>query len=123
MRNSLSPNKDDIDKSITHLTEAVLLPFRSSHDVVHLLFQLANVLYTCFICYKQPEDVKSSVEYFRFLRVNFHPLQLEASNIPRGQLTLFSVQAMAQNLIRESLDSAMIQDLEEMATLIHELLS
>ena len=123
MRHTLSPNKDDIDKSITHLTEATLLPFQSSHSVVHLLFHLANVFYARFLGHRQPEDVKSSDEYFRFLRVNFHPLQLEASNIPRGRLTLFSVQAMARNLELEPWDNVMIQDLEEMATLTHELLS
>ena len=50
------------------------------------------------------------------------PIQLEASNIPSGRLTLTLVQAMAHNLTLEPWDYAMIQDLEEMATLIHELL-
>ena len=122
-RNSLSPNKDDLDKSIIHIAEVILLQFQSSYDVVNLLFQLANGFYSRSINYKQPEDVKYSVEYFRFLRVNFHPLQLEASDIPRGQLTLCLVQAMAHHLELEPWDNAMIQDLEEMATLTHELLS
>ena len=126
IRYSWSQNKDDLDKSIAHLTEAVFLPFQSSHNVVHILFQLANVLHSRSLVYKQPEDVKSSVKYFHWLRVNFHPLQLEASDIPRGQLTLHLVQAMAHKLNLmplESRDNIMIQDLEEMAALTHELLS
>ena len=119
----LSSNKDDLDKSITHFTEVLLLTSQSSHNVVHLLFELAYFLYFRFIRHKQPEDVKSSVEYFRFLRVNFHPLQLEASDIPHSQVTSGLVRAMSEKLMLESWDNAMIQDLEEMATLTHELLS
>ena len=116
----MSPSKDDLDKCITHLTEALLLPFQSSHHVVFLLFELAYALLSRALFYKQPEDVKSSVEYFHFLRANFHPLQLEASGISRGQHTSHLVQAMAQNLKLGSWD--MIQCLELVA-LTHELLT
>jgi hypothetical protein len=124
MRNKLSPNMADLDKSITHLTEATLLPFQfpfqSSHYVVHVFFELAKVLLSRFHSYRRFEDVKYSIEYFRFLRVNFHPLQVEASNIPRGHLTSLLVLALAGNSRLRSWD--MIQDLE-MVALFRELLS
>jgi CHAT domain-containing protein/tetratricopeptide (TPR) repeat protein len=117
MHNALSPQKGNFDKSIADLTEAVLLPFQPSQDVVHMFFQLAIVLFLRFRNYKQPEDVKSSLIYFRFLRINFHPL--EAFDIPHEHLTSYLIQALAGNLILGS----MVQDLEEMAALSRELLS
>ncbi len=82
-----------------------------------MFFQLACGLLSCFTVYKQPEDGKSSVKYFRFLRINFHPL--EAFNISRGQFTIPFVRALAENLMSGSGD--MIQDMEEMVALAHEL--
>ena len=72
IRDSLSPNKDDLDKSITHFTEAILFPFQSSHDVVHLLFHLANVLHSRSVDYKQLEDAKSSAKYFHLTSTPFN---------------------------------------------------
>jgi CHAT domain-containing protein/tetratricopeptide (TPR) repeat protein len=120
-RHSWSHQKGDLDKAITHLTEAVLLPFQPSRAVVHMFFQLATVLLLRFQHqgYEQPEDVKFSLKYLRYLRINFHPL--EAFDISHDQLTLHLVQALARNLISGSDD--MMQDLEEIAAFSHELLS
>ncbi len=118
MRYPLSHQKGDLDKSITHLTEAVLLPFQPSQDIAHMLFELATVLFSRFNVSKQPEDIKSSVKYLRYLRINFH--LLGTFDIPHGRLTSRLVQALAANLVLGSWD--MIQDIEEMATLTHELL-
>jgi CHAT domain-containing protein/tetratricopeptide (TPR) repeat protein len=117
-RYGLSRQKGDLDKSITHFTEAILLSFQPSQDVVHMFFQLANDLLSRFNMYKHPEDVKSSINYFRFLRINFHPLRAFGSS--HGRLTSLLVSALAENLMLESGD--VIQGMEEMATLIHELL-
>ena len=111
--------KDDIDKAIIHLTEAVLLPFQPSQHVVHVLFQLATVLQIRFNEYKQPEDVKSSLKYCRFLRINFHTF--EAFDIPLGEFTSVSVNALSGSLTSESGD--MIQDMEEMVALFHKQLA
>ena len=119
MRNELSPQKSDLDKSIAHLTEAVLLQFQQSQDVVHMFFRLASGLLSRFSEYGQPEDVKVSLKYFRFLRINFHPL--EASNIPYHQLTSRLVRALAENLMLGFGD--VTQDMDEMAALSHELLA
>jgi len=86
-----------------------------------MFFQLASGLGLRFLLYKQPEDVKSSVKYFRLLRTHFH--SLEVSDIPHGHLTSRLVRALAENLISGSWDMIMIQDIEEMAALSHELLS
>jgi tetratricopeptide (TPR) repeat protein len=121
-RNSRYPfslQKDDFDKSIAHLTEAVLLPFQPSEDVVLFLFQLASVLLSRFNAHKQPEYVKSSLKYFRFLRINFHPL--ESFGIPHGDFTSRLVRALAQNLVLGSGD--MMQEMQEMVALIPEFLA
>ena len=60
-------NDSDLDKSISDLTEAVLLQFQVSQNVVHTFFELANVLLSRFFVSKQPEDVTSSIKYYRFL--------------------------------------------------------
>ncbi|KAI9445751.1 CHAT domain-containing protein [Lactarius psammicola] len=119
MRYALSRKKDDYDKSITHLTEAVLLPFQSKQDVAYLLFELATVLISRFNLSGQPEDIKSSVKYLRYLRINFH--FLGTFDIPHGRLTSRLVQALAGNSELGSWD--MVQDMEEMSALAHELLS
>ncbi|KAI9436258.1 CHAT domain-containing protein [Lactarius indigo] len=117
-RFALSHQKSDLDNSITHHTEAVLLPLRPTQSVVHMFFQLASILLSRYVVYKQPQDVKSSAEYLRFLRINFHPL--EAFGIRRGQLTSRLLQALAENSVLGSGNT--IQEMEEMAALIPEVL-
>jgi hypothetical protein len=102
----LPPHKDDLNKSITHLAEAVLLPCQG---VVYMFYQLATVLLSRFSVYNQPDDLKSSVEYLRFL--NFRTL--EAFDISDGRLASLLALALAVNLRLGSGD--MVQDMEEMA--------
>ncbi|KAH8990050.1 CHAT domain-containing protein [Lactarius hatsudake] len=118
MRNELSPQKADLDVSTTHLTEVVLLPFQTSRDVVYMFFQLASILLSRSALYEQPEDIVSSVKYFRFLRTNFQPL--ETFNIPHYQLTSRLVRALAMKLMKGSDDTT--RDMEEMTALTHEIL-
>ncbi|KAH9162269.1 CHAT domain-containing protein [Lactarius sanguifluus] len=118
MRNELSPQKGDLDVSTTHLTEAVLLPFQTNRDVVHMFFQLASILLSRCALYEQLEDIVSSVKYFRFLRTNFHPL--DTFNIPHYQLTSRLVRALAMKLMKGSDDTT--RDMEEMTALTHEIL-
>jgi hypothetical protein len=121
-RNSRYPfslQKDDFDKSIVHLTEAVLLPFQPSEDVVLCFFHLATALLTRFIDHEQLEDLKSSLKYFRFLHINVSPL--EAFGTMHGLITTRLVRALACNLRFGSDD--MIQGMEEMAALITEFLA
>ena len=61
----------------------------------------------------------SSVKYFRYLRMNVHPL--EAFDIPHYQFTSLMIRSLADHLELGSTRD-MIQGMEEMATLSHELL-
>jgi CHAT domain-containing protein len=66
--------EEDLNRCITHITEAILLhhrPFQSSQDVVCGLNLLASNLLSRFSLYNRPEDLKSSLKYFRHLRCNF----------------------------------------------------
>jgi tetratricopeptide (TPR) repeat protein len=118
-RHALSHQKSDLDKAITHCTEAVLLP--PTQDFVFGFFRLAARLLSRFSFHRQPDDLNSSIKYFRFLRVNFH--SLEAFNIPHtsGDLSSNLFHALAYNLVLNPGD--MVQDLEEMVALIPELIT
>jgi hypothetical protein len=118
-RFALSDQKRDLDKVITHLTEAILLP--PTQDPVLGFFHLAVQLRSRFSFYRQPDDLKSSIKYFRFLRVNFH--SLEAFDIPKtsGDLPSQLFNALAYNLVLTPGD--MVQDLEEMMALIPEFIT
>ncbi|KAN0131154.1 hypothetical protein V8E53_011046 [Lactarius tabidus] len=115
-RHTLSNQKSDLDKVITHSTEAILLP--PTQDTVFVFFHLAAFLRSRFSYYGQPDDLKSSIKYFRFLRVNFH--SLEAFDIPdvNGDISSNLFHALVYNLVLTPDD--MVQDLEEMVALIPE---
>ena len=116
-RRHLSHQKSDLDKAITHLTEAVLLP--PSHDTVLAFFHLALLLLLRYTDYNQPDDIKYSVKCFRFLRNNFH--SLEAFDDPHhtsGDLPSRLLNALAHNLLLNPGD--MERDFEEMVTLVPE---
>ena len=124
-RFKLLGQKEDLDTSITHFTEAILFHscfsddscFRlMSHGVVTILFLLAQSLVLRYAMFRKPEDVISSVKYFRYLRVNFYPLEL--FRIPRDQFTSTFVEALAHHAILRTGDET--RDMEEMACLIRE---
>jgi tetratricopeptide (TPR) repeat protein len=118
-RRELSNQKSDLDKVITHVTEAILLP--PTHDLVSSFFQLTTFLFARFLFYQQPDDLESSIKYFRFLLVNFH--SLEAFGIPHtsGDLSSNLFRALAHNLVLTP--DNMAQDLEEMVALIPEFIT
>ena len=79
--NALSRQKGNLDKSITHLAEAVLLPFQPSRDVVHMFFQLASGLlhasqYTNNLKISNPHS-----NTFAFFELTPTPLKLSASRM------------------------------------------
>src|SRR6266702_1532604 len=119
MRDDILHERDNLNKFITHLTEIVLFPFQPSKDVVFGLFRLAYNLNVRFTWYEQPEDLKSSLKYVRYLRDNFH--SLDSFNIPRDQFTSLLFQVLAINLVFGS--GNMIRDMEEMVVLIPEVLT
>ena len=115
-----SNQESDLDKAITHSTEAVLLP--PTHDTVLAFFHLALLLLSRYTAYNQPDDIKYSVKYFRFLRNNF--TSLKAFNVPQasGDLPSNFLHALAQKSL--SIPRDMIeQDFEEMVALIPEVVT
>ena len=120
-RFKLLGQKEDLDTSITHITEAILFPSLFPHDpwfllVVSMLFLLAQTLVLRYSVSRQPEDVKSSLEYFHYLRDNFYPL--EAFQIPRDRFTSSFVEALAHHVMLRTGDET--HNMEEMADLLRE---
>jgi CHAT domain-containing protein len=118
-RRNFSHPDCDLDKAITHLTEAVLLP--PTQDIIVSFFHLSVLLLLRSSLYRQPVDIKTSITYFRFLRVNFH--SLEAFDIPHilSDLPTSLFHALAYNLVLTPGD--MVRDLEEMLALIPEFIT
>jgi CHAT domain-containing protein/tetratricopeptide (TPR) repeat protein len=118
-RHSLSNQKCDLDKAITHFTEAILL--LPTQHLVSAFFYIPAFLCSRFSFYQQPDDLKFSIKYFRFLRVNFH--SLDAFDIPEtiGDLSSNLFKALAYNL--ELTPGDIVQDLEEMVALIPEFIT
>ena len=117
----MSDQKSDVDDAITHLTEAVLL--LPTQRIVFALFHLATILLSRFEYDKQPDDFKSSITYFRLLRIRFH--SLEAFDIPKtsGDLPSNLCRALAYNLVLTPTSGEMVQDFEEMVVLIPEFIT
>ena len=113
--------RSDLDKAVTHLTEAVLLS--STQHIVFFLFHLAVLLLSRFSHYKRPDDLKSSIKYLRFLRINFR--SLEAFNIPHasGDLPTNLFHALARNLLLTEAPGEMARDIAEMVPLIPEFIT
>jgi CHAT domain-containing protein/tetratricopeptide (TPR) repeat protein len=119
---AFSRQKSDLDKAITHLTEAVLLlPHQDVQCTVIMFFELATALLSRYSHYRRPGDLKSAVKYLRFLQIDFH--SLEAFVIPRTTSDFPSAlfHALAYNLVLTP--GEMVQDLEEMMALIPKLIT
>src|SRR6266702_899503 len=119
-RYSRSHQKEDLDKSIVHYTEAIFLPPISRAgrylNVVQLLYRLASALLRRSEDFKQSEDVKCSIEYLRYL----HGIALESFNTPRNDVITKLIQALATQVQLEAGDGA--RNIEEMVALCRELL-
>ncbi|KAI0298357.1 CHAT domain-containing protein [Multifurca ochricompacta] len=119
-RYRLSDQKEDLDKSILHYTEAIFLsplPLDGpSLNIIQLFFQLVSALLRRSKAFKRPEDAKYAVEYLRFLR----ELPLDTFDVPRNFVTTSLVEALA---VQVKLEAGGTQDIEEMVTLCRELLT
>ena len=92
--------EEDLNKCITHITEAILLPhgpFQSSQDVVCSFALLASCLLSRFSLYKRPKDIECSLKYFRHLRSNFLPF--EAFHLPGNRLVSDHVRTLAHHVL------------------------
>ena len=116
----LSHESEDLNKSISHSTEAILLPFYTQTElssyVIKALLYLTNALVLRSRESKQPGDLKHAMKYIRYL----HDQSLETSGATRNHIKGLLVWALALQVELESGDST--RDIEEMATLCHELL-
>ena len=121
-RYELSHDKKDLDKSIIHCTEAILL-LPVSRDGPHLmnvfqlLFHLANSLLERCQEFTQPEDIKYAIEYLQYLR----GLCVDSFNVPRIDITASLIWALATQVESDTGDG--IRNIEEMLVLFHELLA
>ena len=123
-----SDQKEDLDTSLTHLTEAVLFhPVLTDTlcvrllgpSAVTILFLLAQFLALRHARFNQPEDVRSSLKYLRYLRDNIY--HLEAFQVPsRDAFISTFVQALAHHVILKTGDDES-EHFREMAVFLREL--
>ena len=94
VRYGLSRDTQDLDKCILHCTEAILLSpvswAESSRNVLSLLHDLAFLLLERFEKFEQPDDIKYSIEYLRYLR----GLAPDSVAAPRIFVTTSLIQAL-----------------------------
>ncbi len=119
-RYDISQQKEDLDKSILHYTEAIFLPPVSqtglSLSIVQILFHLALALLKRSKKFKHPEDVKSSIKYLRYLR----GLPLDSFDVHRNVVTTL-IRALAIQVKSEAGNGT--RNIEEMVVLSRELLT
>jgi hypothetical protein len=93
-RHTLSHQKEDLDESILHYTEAIFLSpvslARPSLNIVKTLYYLVKALLTRSEEFEQPEDIKSSIEYLRHLR----GFPLDTFDVPRIDVTTSLIRAL-----------------------------
>ena len=122
-RYQLSKEKQDLDKSIVHCTDAIFLPPVSRdgsvlNNVFQLLLHLAFALLERSENFEQPEGVKYSIEYLRYLRgLPLDPFDLR---IPRILVTASLIRALGVQV--ESDAGGGTQNIKEMVVLCRELL-
>ena len=120
-RHLRSHENEDLEKSISHSTEAILLPFDTPIElgsyVIENLFHLAKALLLCSQKFKQPGDLKHAIKYLRYLQDQ----SLETSNVTRSDVKAFLVWALAIQVDQGSVDP--MRGIGEMATLCRELLT
>ena len=122
VRYQLSNEKQDLNKSIVHCTEAILLPPISRdgpylNNVYQLLFRLASALLERYEEFEQPEGVKYSIDYLWYLR----GLPLDSFDIPRNDVTTSLIRALATQVELDAGD--VTQNIKEMVVLCRELLA
>ena len=97
-RYRLSQEKEDLDRSIVHCTQAIFLPPVSRSgphlkNVFQLFFRLASALLERSEKFKQREGVKYAIDYLRYLR----GLLLDSFDlgVPRNRVSTSLIRALA----------------------------
>ncbi|KAH9970656.1 CHAT domain-containing protein [Russula compacta] len=95
---------EDLDKSISHSTEAILLPFdipiELGFDIIETLFSLARALLLRSQKLKQPGDVNHAIKYFHHLQDQ----SLETSSVTHSDIKAHLVGALSIQVELESAD-------------------
>jgi hypothetical protein len=110
---------DDLEQSILHYTEAILLPppwDRGWPNIAQKFFSVALLLGLRAAHTNQPDDARRAVIYLRYL-CGQHP---EAFNISPDVVKEYLVRTLGLQIMMELGD--VMQDIEEMADLFLELL-
>ena len=117
----LSDDKEDLDKSIVHYTEAILLlsvpgdrPYLT--NTIQLLFHLARTLFDRSQVSNRPVDNKYAIEYLQYLR----GLPVDSSHVSRRSLTIALILALAEAIRVESHGT---HNIDEMLVLFRELIT
>ncbi|KAH9020888.1 CHAT domain-containing protein [Lactarius hengduanensis] len=120
-RYALSDAADDLDKSIVHLIESILLPPRLwlEHGpmILHTLWLLASALFRRSKVSGRPEDAIFAANYLRYLLDQ----PRDISGVPRRLVTTMLVDALAFQ-VNSKAGNAM-QNIREMAVLCRGLLT
>ena len=122
-RRAFSGQKSDLDKALTHYTEAAILSPTSSQDMVYSLFHLATLLLVRCTEYSHHDGLKYSIKYLRFLRNNFYSTETFEKLQLSGDISSNLFCALALNLVLTPGEKAQDLDLEEMVTLIPEFIT
>jgi CHAT domain-containing protein/tetratricopeptide (TPR) repeat protein len=120
VRHKLSHQKEDLDKSILHYTEAIFLPPIKGvgfTNVVQTLFHLAVAFLERSEESDQPEGIKYSFEYLWYLR----RFPLDSFDVPRTVVTTSLIRALRTQVRLGAGNGA--RDIKEMVVLCNELLS
>ncbi|KAH9033972.1 CHAT domain-containing protein [Lactarius deliciosus] len=121
LRHTKSNQKEDLDKSIFHSIESILLAPHLWLECKSLIFPavliLANALLVRSVVSNQPEDAIFATKYLRHLRDQPHA----TLGFPRHAVTTLLLSALAFLVKLE--DSNVVQNIEEMTVLFHELLT
>ena len=113
---------EDVDKSILYCTEAIFLPPISRdgyhlNNLFQLLFHLAFALIERSQKLEQPEGIKYSINYLRYLRGS----PLDFFDVSRSLVTTSLIQALGIQVDLEARDGT--QNIKEMVILFRELLA
>ena len=118
----MSQNKEDIDKSVLHCTEAIFLPPLSRggsylNNIFKLFYHLACALLERSEVSRQFEGLKHPIEYLRYL----HGLDLDPFDLPRDLVTASLTRALGTQVCFDSGDAT--RNIKEMLVLFRELLT
>ncbi|KAI9445636.1 CHAT domain-containing protein [Lactarius psammicola] len=120
LRHMWSNQREDLDKAILHFTESLLLApcswLEYGRVILTALFHLAFALLKRSEVCNQPDDAIYAAKYLSHLRHQPHP----PFCVLRRRVTTTLVHALASQVKLEA--GNVMQDIEEMAVLCHELL-